>query len=87
VRVKITFRENGSIGIETNGFYTIRIGETERVIEKAKLSLCRCGHTKNAPFCDGTHKEIGFIAPAGELEWDALNGAIELPANGSDLPR
>jgi CDGSH iron-sulfur domain-containing protein 3 len=73
VAVKITFRENGSIGIETNGSYTVRIGDEERVIEKAKLSLCRCGHSKNLPFCDGTHKEIGFVAPGGELKWEAPN--------------
>jgi CDGSH iron-sulfur domain-containing protein 3 len=66
--MKITFRENGSIGIETNGKYVLRVGEIETVIEKPKFSLCRCGHSKNLPFCDTSHKEVGFIAPAAEIE-------------------
>jgi CDGSH-type Zn-finger protein len=27
---------------------------------KSGVALCRCGHSKNAPFCDSTHTRIGF---------------------------
>ena len=36
-------------------------GETLQVEEVTEL--CRCGGSKNKPFCDGTHKEIGFRDP------------------------
>jgi CDGSH-type Zn-finger protein len=32
---------------------------------KDTIALCRCGQSKNKPFCDGSHRSCGF--QAGEL--------------------
>lgn len=32
----------------------------EEIAHKPNYALCRCGHSSNKPFCDGTHEKIGF---------------------------
>jgi CDGSH-type Zn-finger protein len=67
--MKILVRENGSIAIETDGAYVLQIGDGEPTrVEKPRMSLCRCGHSANKPFCDGAHKAAGFVAPAAVIE-------------------
>jgi CDGSH-type Zn-finger protein len=63
---------SASITPYPNGPYLVR-GDFEltdregRPIEvrRATIALCRCGRSQTRPFCDGTHKLIGFEAPGG----------------------
>ena len=32
---------------------------------RGTIALCRCGRSQIRPFCDGTHKLIGFRAAGG----------------------
>ena len=36
-------------------------GKTIDLTGKDKVFLCRCGQSKNKPFCDGAHKAAGFV--------------------------
>lgn len=33
-------------------------------LSRRTIALCRCGRSQLRPFCDGTHKAIGFRAPS-----------------------
>ncbi len=34
-------------------------------VRRRTVALCRCGRSRIRPFCDGTHKLIGFRAKGG----------------------
>jgi CDGSH-type Zn-finger protein/uncharacterized Fe-S cluster protein YjdI len=45
-----------------NGNFTIVAASGRTAWKGSKAALCRCGQSKNKPFCDGTHKDAGFQA-------------------------
>lgn len=45
-----------------NGPYTITSSDGTTMYKGDKGALCRCGGSSNKPFCDGTHRKIGFQA-------------------------
>jgi CDGSH-type Zn-finger protein len=59
-----------SVGVEPDGPYRV-MGRVRIVSEdgtqwevRNRITLCRCGASSNKPFCDGSHKQIGFRDPA-----------------------
>lgn len=66
-----------------NGPYLVRgdfdlLDQEGNIISTGRgtIALCRCGKSRTRPFCDGTHKSIGFQAE-GAAEGEALR---RLPA-------
>lgn len=59
--LSITPFPNGPLGVKGN--VEILTGAGRAVDRVVATALCRCGASKNKPFCDGSHKAVGFVAP------------------------
>jgi uncharacterized Fe-S cluster protein YjdI len=42
------------------GDVTLRLPDGTLVRHDTRLALCRCGHSKNKPYCDNSHVDCGF---------------------------
>ena len=59
---RITVMNNGSLRVEGDFEIVDTEGRAFGLAGRTKVSLCRCGQSKNKPFCDGSHKQCGFLA-------------------------
>ena len=57
---KITVRNHGSLRIEGDFEIYDMDGNKYDLAGRTAITLCRCGQSKTKPFCDSTHKQIGF---------------------------
>lgn len=59
--VEIKASNNGPYVIMGSATYVDADGN-EQTTPGGAIALCRCGQSSNKPFCDGTHKKVGFEA-------------------------
>jgi CDGSH-type Zn-finger protein len=51
-------RPNGPLFVR--GLVRMVDEDGQLIREDTRLALCRCGASENKPFCDGSHRRIGF---------------------------
>jgi len=59
-KTKITVMPDGPLMVE--GKLTVNKMSGDNIKDGEKLFFCRCGHSTNKPFCDGSHKKAEFKA-------------------------
>ncbi|MEE9208779.1 MAG: (4Fe-4S)-binding protein [Gemmatimonadota bacterium] len=44
------------------GDITLGVSSGGDPVKATRVALCRCGHSSNKPYCDGSHAAAGFVA-------------------------
>ena len=65
---KITVNKNGSLRIEGDFEIVDPEGKPYGLGGRTTVTLCRCGQSKNKPFCDSSHKTCGFAHEPAAFE-------------------
>jgi len=56
--ISITPIPNGPLVLQ--GWIEFKAADGSTFVAGEKTKMCRCGQSANKPFCDGTHRKIGF---------------------------
>ncbi len=62
--IKVTVSNDGPYRLEGEFTLVDAQGKTYGLGGRSAISLCRCGHSENKPFCDGAHRRAGFHCTA-----------------------
>ena len=66
---RITVRNDGPLKIEGDNITIVdQDGKAYGLAGRTVVSLCRCGHSANKPFCDGAHARMGFASTCAATE-------------------
>lgn len=57
MKTKITVKSNGSLVVDGDFELVDAQGNPYGLGGRTVISICRCGQSKNLPFCDGAHKD------------------------------
>src|SRR5260370_24995826 len=57
---KIIVRNDGPLRVEGEIDLVDMQGQAYGLAGRTAIALSRCGHSANKPFCDGSHKTVGF---------------------------
>jgi CDGSH-type Zn-finger protein len=60
--VEIKVRANGPYKVAGKVRLVDAEGREYVTPEGSSFVLCRCGHSASKPFCDQSHKRVGFVA-------------------------
>jgi CDGSH-type Zn-finger protein len=59
--ISVVEEENGlASALWVTGGVPVERADGQPVQTRNRMTLCRCGHSGNKPFCDGTHRTIDF---------------------------
>ena len=59
IKTSIELAKDGPLLIAGDIELKDSMGNVQKIINKV-TAFCRCGASQNKPFCDGSHKKIGF---------------------------
>lgn len=71
--------------LDLRGHLKIYHSDGRPLAEAGRVLLCRCGQSRNKPFCDGSHERAEFRTRRPELARDRLEA--ETPAAFAPNPR